>query len=1119
MTQDIRPLVPKLRVGRGARRLWGLISIVLLVISPTLCLAQRAVEVDPAGQPSRVPKWDARGVGPIPWQGIACADMTADGRHVAVGTIAPPGDPNVFLLDGDGKVAGQYKAGERWVGAVAIAPGGVAVSALCAIPKGTAGDSPEIYTFSPTGAAAEPADTIASGYGAAFFHYGDHSNHLGIFLRSAGKTAAAAIGNQVAWLSEKPADGQRRLQWQQHGDSVTTAFAVSPSGRVVVGCTASPVGEGGAVPNLFLIEPAARNPLWSRPASTDTSDAPAPEQGVYGPPAPAYADTKVWAPLAAAIDREGKLAAAADYQGWQRQFAPQGIRRGESYGVRFTPSRPTVTVYDAEGKSVRRFGPETFQEAFWCDLAFSHDGARLLAFPHNWTCRGLAGQAILPADENARSLYVLPVGKGEPFVIRFPDALSDVAPSADGKTVVACWNGRVYLLDNQYRPLPSLKEGISVGGPSLVRVSQDGARILVATTDGLVQMLDGKGAKLWQTDLARAARPGDKPWTRNQKASPIAPGAWSANGGRTHSDLGGQYVIKAPRGLILIDPNAGLSLEQNWARLEGAGLDPKQVRYVLLTHEHGDHAPGAHLWRVLTGAQVAAGAEAAYSLQHHIPTGTGYGFHPPQPVDIVVKEDTELDLAGLKIRAIRLPGHTYGSMGWAFQQEGKTWVAIGDLIMPGGTLGYFGSINFSAEDVLASLRKLARLNPDGILPGHGPSGDPTPYVAKGIAVGEATGWGKMTPQRPDPLYGFARRDYLVVGWREPIQSAAFGDIDGDGRPDVAILTTAPKGSQVKIYLNRGGKFAEKPDCVVGLPDMDRGFKLRLAHLSGGKTADFLATSEQDAFLLLALEGNEGELAYRVEPLRGIARGSQLLTGDFNRDGRTDCLIGQRFYGGYQIVHQSADGRFRPVRSPGTLQTYFDMDLIRLSPERGADLITSAGEIFLRRPKGDFEETSAIRLKHPGDAWTFMGSADFNGDGKPDVALLCRGDTSAKNSPARVAVFYGTGNPRQPFSNEPNATFDLPLEAELLRDGPTAGDFNGDVVADLIVGASQKKQAIIFLGGPGGLTPQRKVVVDLDYAIHFDTRLGLADFNGDGKPDLASFGSSPTGAPGVYIWLQ
>jgi hypothetical protein len=58
----------------------------------------------PAAPKTSVPRWDARGVGPPAWQGVACLDVNDDATRIALGTIAPPGDPNVLLLDGDGKL-------------------------------------------------------------------------------------------------------------------------------------------------------------------------------------------------------------------------------------------------------------------------------------------------------------------------------------------------------------------------------------------------------------------------------------------------------------------------------------------------------------------------------------------------------------------------------------------------------------------------------------------------------------------------------------------------------------------------------------------------------------------------------------------------------------------------------------------------------------------------------------------------------------------------------------------------------------------------------------------------------------------------------------------------------
>src|SRR5437762_1743174 len=99
---------------------------------------------DPAAN-SRVPAWDAAGLGQLPWQGISCAYLTADGNRVAVGTMAPRGDPNVFLIDSEGKIIEQHAVGMRWIGEVCASDGGEVVAAVCTSPRGAAGDEPAVF--------------------------------------------------------------------------------------------------------------------------------------------------------------------------------------------------------------------------------------------------------------------------------------------------------------------------------------------------------------------------------------------------------------------------------------------------------------------------------------------------------------------------------------------------------------------------------------------------------------------------------------------------------------------------------------------------------------------------------------------------------------------------------------------------------------------------------------------------------------------------------------------------------------------------------------------------------------------------------------------------------------
>ncbi len=493
--------------------------------------APSAIAAAAATATRSAPKWDASSLGALPWQGIACLDVTDDATRVAVGTIAPPGDPNVFVLDAEGRVLVEQSVGQRWIDQVAVDSDRGVVRCVCGTPSGTADDGPQLFAVSPRGATLEPPNQLNGQTARWYYHYGDHSNHLARFLRRSGNAGVVATGDEVGWLD---GDAGRRQYVRLRDfpqDGVVTAMAAADGDYVAVGWAASKsqVAERpGARPpaNLVLLRrretaQLSQMPVWSREVENRVEPAPAPEPGEYGSPTPngepgvptdpgapcplAQRDDKVYAPLSIALyappgDRPEAAAsrlrvAVADHQGWHRYVRSNATGDDESRCVRFTPSRPTVSVYDGQGRVVRTFPAQRFLRPGWLDLRFLARGEVLLAFPHHWTSRGLAGQPRLPADGDARVLYVLHVATGAVKAIAFPADLCDVACAPLGRIAVSCWNGQVYLLEQAdlERDAPPSDKAVDVGGPCLVRASRDGHRIVAATHAGAVVVLDHGG--------------------------------------------------------------------------------------------------------------------------------------------------------------------------------------------------------------------------------------------------------------------------------------------------------------------------------------------------------------------------------------------------------------------------------------------------------------------------------------------------------------------------------------------------------------------------------------------------------------------------------------------------
>jgi hypothetical protein len=126
------------------------------------------------------------------------------------------------------------------------------------------------------------------------------------------------------------------------------------------------------------------------------------------------------------------------------------------------------------------------------------------------------------------------------------------------------------------------------------------------------------------------------------------------------------------------------------------------------------------------------------------------------------------------------------------------------------------------------------------------------------------------------------------------------------------------------------------------------------------------------------------------------------------------------------------------------------------------------------------------------------SADFNGDGKADVALANGYSNPPELFPHQVGILFGKGDTTfQSFIDYPSA----PQTNDLA-----AGDFNNDGIFDIAVaGATSETNphnlglSILLGNGDGTFQPALSIPTTADYPV----RLLIADFNRDGNLDIAT----------------
>jgi metallo-beta-lactamase class B len=176
-------------------------------------------------------------------------------------------------------------------------------------------------------------------------------------------------------------------------------------------------------------------------------------------------------------------------------------------------------------------------------------------------------------------------------------------------------------------------------------------------------------------------------------------------GTRQHSS----WALRTSDGIIIIDTNFAWATQPEIIDgLTTLGLNPRDIKYVIISHAHGDHDQGAAELQSRFGAKVVMGAADWESTLQRPPTAAG---GVPKRDIAVGQEGHALTLGDTTVTIVATPGHTPGTLSYVFpvKDQGRTVM----VAYSGGTLtGAFGTDGARWDEYAASQRKIAKVAAD-----------------------------------------------------------------------------------------------------------------------------------------------------------------------------------------------------------------------------------------------------------------------------------------------------------------------------------------------------------------------------------------------------------------------
>lgn len=362
-------------------------------------------------------------------------------------------------------------------------------------------------------------------------------------------------------------------------------------------------------------------------------------------------------------------------------------------------------------------------------------------------------------------------------------------------------------------------------------------------------------------------------------------------------------------------------------------------------------------------------------------------------------------------------------------------------------------------------------------------------------------------------FSFAAKQDFPTG-ADP-QAVALKDLNGDGKPDIVVANGGAGSSSVSVLLNTTVPGATIP-TFAGQQTFSTGggpVSVAVADLNGDGepdlvTANSAAGANSVSVLLnttVFIEATNTS-AFPTTPV-AMSPSQAVVADDINGDGKPDIVAVQINGGNYVsvLINTTVPGSNTPTFTAAQKISVGNQPLsVALADINGdgkADIIvgnqgdgtisvllntTAPGSLV-----ATFASPQTFAAGTPGNQ-TFVAAADFNGDGKTDLAV--------SSSNGSVAVLLNTTSP-----GSLNASFSAPQAFTTATgpDGIVAADVNGDGKPDLAVADySGSVSVLVNTTTAGSFTPS--FAPEKLLTAQSETKSVVAgDLNGDGKPDLVA----------------